>query len=172
VPGGSRSRWGWYPLTSAAARRLVAEADVRAGELVLDLGAGTGALTAPLVDAGARVLAVERHTARAERLEQRFATDDVTVLRVDLDDVRLPNRSFRVVANPPFAHVSPLVRRLLAPGVRLQRADLVVPVQVAQRWTAKRPDRCSYQRLPRRSFRPEAPVPTAVLRIVRPDSRR
>jgi 23S rRNA (adenine-N6)-dimethyltransferase len=117
------------------------------------------------VAAGARVLAVELHGRRSDDLRRRFRDDNVKVLRVALDEVRLPHRSFRVVANPPFAEVSALVRRLLAPGVRLARADLVVPVQVAQRWTARRPDRCSYRRLPGRAFAAPAPVPTAVLRV-------
>jgi ribosomal protein S18 acetylase RimI-like enzyme len=66
-------------------------------------------------------------------------------------------------------HGRRIVRRLL--DSRVTRADLVVPVQVAQRWAGKRPDRCTYRRLPRRSFRPEAPVPTAVLTITRPRRR-
>jgi 23S rRNA (adenine-N6)-dimethyltransferase len=169
VAGGSRSRWGWYPLTASAARRIVADTGLTPGELVVDIGAGTGALTAPLVAAGGRVLAVELHPGRAQALEARFVNDDVRVLRVSVDDLRLPRRPFRVVANPPFSRSSALVRRLL--DSRLTRADLVVPVQVAQRWTAKRPDRCTYRRLPRRSFRPEAPIATAVLTIARPRRR-
>ena len=165
MPGGSRSRWGWYPLTASAARRIVADAGLTPGELVVDIGAGTGALTAPLVAAGGRVLAVELHAGRAAALVDRFGADDVRVLRVSVDDLRLPQRPFRVVANPPFSRSSALVRRLL--DSRVTRADLVVPVQVAQRWAGRRPDRCHYRRLPRKAFRPEAPVPTAVLTISR-----
>jgi len=50
---------------------------------VLDLGAGAGALTAPLVGAGARVVAVERDPALASRLRRRFAPADVTVVEQD-----------------------------------------------------------------------------------------
>ena len=163
MPGGSRSRWGWYPLTDRAAARLVADAGVSSGELVLDLGAGSGALTRPLLEVGARVVAVELHARRADSLRRSFP--EAKVVSCSIEEFRLPGRSFRVVANPPFAHSSELVRRLL--DSRLVRADLVVPVQVAQRWARKRPDRCSYVRLPRSSFRPAAPVPTAVLRIAR-----
>nr|UXC93975.1 truncated ribosome methyltransferase [Mycobacteroides abscessus subsp. abscessus] len=61
----SRRQWGWYPLTDDWAARIVAESGVRSGEFVVDLGAGHGALTAHLVAAGARVLAVELHPGRA-----------------------------------------------------------------------------------------------------------
>ena len=40
-------------------------AAIRPGDLVVDLGAGHGALTSALLDAGARVVAVELHPARA-----------------------------------------------------------------------------------------------------------
>ena len=57
-------RWGWHALDGRAAARLVAAAGIRPGDLVVDAGAGTGALTAPLVAAGARVVAVERQRRR------------------------------------------------------------------------------------------------------------
>ena len=163
MSGGSRSRGGWYRLSDGAARRLVAEAQIQPGQLVLDLGAGDGALTRPLVAAGANVIAVELHAGRAAVL--RRALPEVKVVSCSLDDLRLPAHSFSVVANPPFSLASNLVRRLL--DSRLRQADVVVPVQVAQRWAKKRPDRCSYRRLPRHAFQPHAPVPTAVLRIRR-----
>ncbi|MEM7327064.1 MAG: rRNA adenine N-6-methyltransferase family protein, partial [Actinomycetota bacterium] len=39
--------------------RFVASLDLTAEQLVVDIGAGTGALTVPMAEAGARVLAVE-----------------------------------------------------------------------------------------------------------------
>jgi len=41
---------------------------------VLDVGAGQGALTGPLIQAGARVIAVELHPGRAEALRRRFGS--------------------------------------------------------------------------------------------------
>jgi 23S rRNA (adenine-N6)-dimethyltransferase len=127
----------------------------------VDLGAGTGALTAPLLAAGAEVLAVELHPRRVAQLRASFP--EVTVIPASIEDLRFPRRPFRVVANPPFTAGSPLVRRLLQS--RVTEAHLVLPVQVAQRWRQRRPDRISYTRLPRSAFRPAAPVPTAVLHL-------
>lgn len=163
MAGGSRSRWGWYPLTERAAARLVAEAGVRPGELVVDLGAGNGALTRPLLDAGARVLAVELHPERIARL--RTDLPEATVVPAAIEDFRFPRRPFRVVANPPFAAGSALVRRLLE--TRVTEAHLVLPVPVAQRWRRRRPDRVAFTRLPASAFRPPARVPTAVLHLRR-----
>ncbi len=119
-------RWGWHPLDSRWAERIVDAARIRPGELVLDIGAGLGALTAPLVRAGARVIAVELHPVRADRLRRRFADDPVTVVRADAADLRLPTRPFRVVANPPYRISSALLNGCWPAGSRMTSADLVL----------------------------------------------
>jgi 23S rRNA (adenine-N6)-dimethyltransferase len=134
VPASGQARWGWHRLSPRWAEQLVADARVSPGDLVVDIGAGTGALTASLVAAGARVIAVELHPGRVAVLRDRFAGDPVTVVRADATDLRLPRRPFRVVANPPFAASTAILRRLLAPGSRLLAADLVLPHWVGRRW--------------------------------------
>jgi 23S rRNA (adenine-N6)-dimethyltransferase len=177
VPAGGNVRWGWHRLTPAWAERLVSDAGVAPGDLVIDIGAGTGAVTAPLVAAGARVIAVELHPRRLAELRARFVDDDVTVVRADVADLRLPRRPFRVVANPPFAATSQVLKRLLHPGSRLVRADLVVQRAAAQRWAAGRaPGASRWSRdyrvgvgrsVPRRAFAPRPPVDCATLVIDR-----
>lgn len=177
MPDSGHVPWGWHRLAPSWAARLVADAAIAPGDLVVDIGAGTGAVTAPLVAAGARVIAVELHPGRAAALRARFAGDDVTVVRADAADLRLPRRPFRVVANPPFAVTSAVLGRLLAPGSRLVRADLVVQRAAAQRWAAGRSPGAGRwardyaatagPRVPRSAFSPRPPVDCAVLRIVR-----
>jgi 23S rRNA (adenine-N6)-dimethyltransferase len=167
-PSGSRRRWGWHPLCSDWADRVVEAAGIRPGDHVLDLGAGDGALTAPLVAAGARVTAVELHPGRAAALRDRFADADVRVLEIDLADLRLPSRPFRVVANPPFDGATALVRSLLD-SRGLLSADLVLQHAAARRWADR--NRVRRRRLglglrvPRSAFRPPPRVDAAVLQI-------
>jgi 23S rRNA (adenine-N6)-dimethyltransferase len=176
VSAGGR-RWGWHRLEAEWARRIVAAADICSGDLVLDLGAGTGALTQPLVRAGAEVIAVELHPGRAERLRQRFADAPVTVVRADLERVRLPRRPYRVVANPPYSVSAAMLRRLLAPGSRLDTADVLLPTWVVARYAGGRgPDARRWSRtytaargprLPRHAFTPPPPDDWAVLTLRR-----
>lgn len=143
---------------------------MRCGDLVLDIGAGDGALTAPLVEIGARVIAFELHPGRAAALRRRFG-DDVRVVQADAADLRLPRRPFRVVANPPWSITDPLLRRLLHPGSRLVRADLLLKRSAARRWVeagASPGHRFSAgSSVPRRAFRPPPPTDGRVLVVER-----
>jgi 23S rRNA (adenine-N6)-dimethyltransferase len=121
-----------------AVDRIITAADLAAGELVVDIGAGRGALTLPLAAAGARVIAVELDGAWVRRLRERVdaagLADRVTVVRGDLRTVALPTSPYRVVANPPFGHTTALLRRLLDdPSRGPVRADLVVQAEVARK---------------------------------------
>jgi 23S rRNA (adenine-N6)-dimethyltransferase len=98
-----RRPWGWHRLDPYWAEQIVAAAAIRPGELVVDLGAGVGALTLPLLEAGARVIAVELHAGRARRLREKVSDHAASVIECDLEDFLPPGRSFRVVASPPYA---------------------------------------------------------------------
>lgn len=142
---------------------------------MLDLGAGHGALTAPLLAAGARVVAVELHPRRVEVLHERFGdAAALTVVRTDLRELRLPRRPFRAVASPPYQLSTDLVRLLLGSELLLS-ADLVLQ-RAAVRRLVERPPRARHARryrveagpaVPRQAFRPPPRVESRVLRIRR-----
>lgn len=156
---------------------MVAAAGVRPGDLVVDIGAGDGALTRRLLAAGARVLAVELHAGRRQSLVERCGCKELTVLGVDAADVRWPRRPFKVVANPPYGITVGLVRRLLSPHLNLVSADLVLQRRMVLQIIRAPPgrsrayvDRLALDRglvVPRQAFRPMPRVDSAVLQIRR-----
>ena len=121
--------------------RLAQRSGAGPGSLVLDLGAGYGAITAALAGTGARVIAIERDPRLAARLRRRFAADPhVRVAQADLRSVPWPGREFLVVANPPFAGTTLLARRLLGdPSVPLAGAELILAWGAARWLSAARP---------------------------------
>lgn len=143
----------------------------------MDIGAGQGALTRHLVEAGARVIAVELHPGRARRLRERFVGAPVTVIQSDALSLRLPHRPFRVVASPPYAISSALLQMLLGSRSWLVAADLVLQRAVVcrhvDRWRAtagqphRRWDARAGRALPRHAFRPAPQVDSTVLVIRR-----
>lgn len=173
---------GRHSLRSRAfADELVRDAGVRPGTLALDLGAGNGALTRALADAGARVLAVELDTAALQQLRARFDADPrVEVTEGDATLLPLPDEPFAVVANLPFAGGTAILRSLLGdPAVRLTQVDAIVEWALAAKRTAVWPSTllgCTWsawyelrlvRRVPRACFAPPPGVDAAVLRAIR-----
>jgi 23S rRNA (adenine-N6)-dimethyltransferase len=171
-----------FLVETALVRRLVA--DVEPGELVVDLGAGTGALTLAAAAAGARVLAVELDPVWSQQLRHRVheagLDDRVRVLHRDLRDVVWPSGRWRVLASPPFNLTTTLLHRLLDdPGRGPATADLVLQWEVARKFAAHPPttllssswapwwQTTLVQRIPRTSFRPIPQVDGGWLRITR-----
>ena len=114
--------------SSALAAELVRAAGIGRGDLVLDLGAGTGVLTRAIAGTGARVVAVELDPDLAASLRARFAD----VIEADILTIELPRQPFRVVANLPFACGTAILRRLLDPRAALVSADVILEWGLAE----------------------------------------
>jgi 23S rRNA (adenine-N6)-dimethyltransferase len=144
VSGGARRRaeLGQHFLAGGRlAAELVEQAGVGAGDLVLEIGAGSGVLTEALARRAGRVVAVEYDPRLADRARARLAGfGNVRVVTADALALPPPRRPFRVVANLPFGSTAAILRRLLGdPRTRLERADLVLQEQATRRYAARRP---------------------------------
>lgn len=164
--------------TSALAAQLVRDACVGADDLVLDLGAGSGRLTAELAHVARRVIAVELERKWAAALRGRWP--NVEAIEGDAARIQLPGEPFRVVANLPFDRTTDLLRLLFDdPRAAPVRADLIVEWAVAVKrgvpwpstlndvvWGAFYETRVE-RRLPRIAFEPVPGVDAGVLVFTR-----
>jgi 23S rRNA (adenine-N6)-dimethyltransferase len=163
--------------SDAAARRLVRAAGVRPGDLVYDLGAGTGRVTTALLAAGASVVAVELDPSLARKLAARFDGDDVRLVHSDLADIAF-RPPYKVVANPPFGRTAALLKRLLFEAPAPVSASLVLQREAALKYAGARGGAASLSARPwfeawiagsfdRRDFVPAPGVEVAILRLDR-----
>jgi 23S rRNA (adenine-N6)-dimethyltransferase len=166
--------------SSRLAADLVRDAGVVRGDLVMDIGAGTGVLTRALVDAGAKVIALELDGRLAEELRARFDGRRVTVVETDARHWAWPQEPFSVVANLPFAGSLEILGRLLRdPLVPVATADVIVQWELAAKQAAHWPAtmRATYWRawfelsvagrLSRTAFAPPPSVDAGILRFTR-----
>jgi 23S rRNA (adenine-N6)-dimethyltransferase len=162
------------------AAELVRGAGIVAGDLAVDVGAGTGAITRELDRAGARVLALELDHQLAGDLRRSFAgSARVRVVEGDALRHAWPDEPFAVVANVPFARTTELLRALLDPRVSLERAELVVGWELACKRTSVWPstllgvywgawhELSLVRRIAPAAFAPPPSVAAAVLRAAR-----
>jgi 23S rRNA (adenine-N6)-dimethyltransferase len=177
-----RRRLGQNFLPPRLAEQLVAEADFRPGQVVVEIGAGAGAVTAALGRRALEVVAVEIDPVWAERLRARFAHGRVRVVHGDFLSVPLPTRPFRVFGSLPFGRTTDILCRLFEdPRVPLERADLIVQWDVARKRAAVPPTTLRStawapwwefrlgRRIPAAAFRPVPRVDAGVLVVTRRD---
>lgn len=168
--------------------KLIDALDAKPGDVFLEIGPGRGALTRPLADRVARLIAVEIDRDLAAALPAHVP-DNVKVVEADFLHFDLAAvlasepAPVRVVGNLPYNVSSPILFRLLdaaAAGTRLRDATLMLQKEVADRLVAT-PGRREYGALaiqvaltadverllslPPGAFRPPPKVQSAVVRL-------
>lgn len=164
---------------------IVAAADLRPGDRVVEIGPGLGVLTRRLIAAGCEVVAIEVDPHLIGYLHREL--DDATGLTLvhadalAVDPAELfPGERYRLVANIPYHITSPLLHQFLGSDHPPDLTVLLVQAEVAER-IASPPGGMSYlsvfvqdlaeaeivARVPASAFEPVPDVASAVLRLTR-----
>jgi len=160
--------------------KIIAAADIKSGDAVLEIGPGTGVLTQALVDAGALVTAVEADRDLIGPLKEKFG-DAINLIHGDI--LNLPAlpvlpANYKLVANIPYNITSDILFRFLTQEPRPSRMVLMVQREVADRIAAKPPETSLLSivcqtyadvkkivNVPKGAFRPIPKVDSAVIRL-------
>ncbi|CAN5607211.1 16S rRNA (adenine(1518)-N(6)/adenine(1519)-N(6))-dimethyltransferaseRsmA [soil metagenome] len=134
---------GQHWLTDAASLEAICDAAaVVRGDVVLEIGPGTGELTAKLLERGAEVTALEIDVSLKPGLEKRFAKYNSTEFYFQEGDIRTYDLSnmpdnYKIVANIPY-YLSAYLLRLLTESLhKPKRAALLLQKEVAERVAAE-----------------------------------
>jgi len=124
-------------------RRLINAAHLSRGDVVLEVGPGTGTLTEALLEAGAEVIACELDENMASIVEERLPIEvirgDALVRQRELNPAivtRINGRPFKLVANLPYQIASPLMTTLLIDHPNCVGQFVTIQKEVADRLTA------------------------------------
>lgn len=117
-------------------------ANLQAGETVLEIGPGTGALTKEILKRGAKVIAIEADVRAVTALEEAFPDEIASGLltlhhhdarSLNLADFGLTNQTFKVVANIPYYLSGFLFRTLLDSNCQPNTLVFLIQKEVAER---------------------------------------
>ncbi|HCJ11482.1 MAG: ribosomal RNA small subunit methyltransferase A [Verrucomicrobia bacterium GWF2_51_19] len=115
-------------------------AEVRAGDIVVEVGPGLGTLSNVLLERGAAVWAVEKDATLASFLQKRFADSSNFHLTLgdalDFPTAQVPAKVFKIVANVPYAISSPWIDAVLSGSTLPERMVLLLQKENADRLTA------------------------------------
>lgn len=118
---------------------IVDEADLSAGDTVLEIGPGLGTLTSELLRRAGKVVAVELDSERVAKLPAQFPGKNLTVINEDIlsyDLERLPT-GYKVVANVPYYITSKIIEKLTTASNRPSVIVILVQKEVAERIVAR-----------------------------------
>lgn len=135
----ARQKLGQHFLVRASVLERIARAACPDTEpLVIEIGAGRGALTSHLLRHAQRVVAIEIDPYLAAHLRQKFGGDG----RLEVIEANALETDFgqwgpaATAGNLPYYAATPLLERVLAPGVGMRRGVFLVQKEVAARVTA------------------------------------
>ncbi len=116
---------------------LVAQSNLKKDDIVYDIGAGSGIISATLARKVKQVIAVEFEPGAAKLLIHNMQEyPNVSVKIGDIMKMNLPTTPYKIFANIPFHLSSPIVQRFINSPMSPEAAYLVVQKQFGRKLIA------------------------------------
>ncbi len=139
----ARKRFGQNFLHDAGIiDRILRAINAKAGEHLLEIGPGQGALTEGLLGSGAQLDVVELDKDLVPILQHKFAGRDNfrlhqgDALKFDFNQLGVPPRSLKVVGNLPYNISTPLIFHLLSHAGLIRDMHFMLQKEVVERMAA------------------------------------
>lgn len=127
-----------FLVRTTAVARFIEASGLAETDVVYEIGAGTGVLTALVAARAGRVIAIEKDEALCRRLRRKFGgSPNVSVRCADFLKHRLPRAPYKVFANPPFDITAAIVAKLTSAPVPPDDAFLAVQREAADRFCGR-----------------------------------
>lgn len=92
---------------------LIGHSNIKKRDVVIDIGAGSGVITAALARRCKQVIAIEPDHETAELLRKNVEKyENVTIVEQDFMEYQLPDGDYKIFANPPFHLSSAILHKL------------------------------------------------------------
>lgn len=136
----ARKRFGQHFLRDQAIiQRIVESAEPEAGDYLIEIGPGRGALTSCLLGTGCLLTVIEVDRDLADDLLKQYGKLDnfrlitADILKTDWTAFCEENSTNKIVANLPYNISTPILFRLIANRSKFKSATLMVQKEVAER---------------------------------------
>lgn len=122
--------------------KILKALDPRSDETVVEIGPGTGALTAELVERAGKVIAIEFDRKLAPALHERFGARENfklvegDALGADVCGEILPEKTARLIANLPYNISTAILQKLIAQRRCISEMVLMLQKEVVERMLA------------------------------------
>jgi 16S rRNA (adenine1518-N6/adenine1519-N6)-dimethyltransferase len=177
-----------FLIDNSAIKKTIEAAELKSGDVILEIGPGPGVLTQELAKIAKNVIAIEKDIKMVEILKETLKElSNIEIvqgdaLKMDIIHISSP---YKVIGNLPFYLTAPIIRKFLEADNPPKEMTLIVQKEVGQRICAKppkmsilavsvqvygKPKIISY--ISKKSFWPSPKVDSAIIKISEIDSSR
>lgn len=137
-----------FLISSKLANRIINFSRINPDDVVIEVGAGKGALTRQLINKASVVIAIEIDSFYSDYVKNKFSDANnfiiinEDVLKIDIPDVlkqyEVASEVVKIIGNIPFSITSPLIDWLIAQRNNISQATLMIQRELAERLIAQR----------------------------------